>query len=142
MTGDSRAFLYCAACAASMAALFDFFDCVRFKVIKAAAVDFLMDTVWWITAAVVIGICLWESNSFSLRMYEAVGAAIGLISYRLILHRALKCLFCFVLGIIVKIFCIIFKIIKRILKILLTPALFLYKILIRSVINSRQGGKR
>lgn len=142
MTGDSRAFLYCAVCAASMAALFDFFDCVRLRVIKAAAVDFLMDTIWWITAAVVISVCLWESNSFALRMYEAVGAAIGLISYRLILHRALKCFFCFVLGIFVKVFCIIFKIIKRILKILLTPALFLYKILIRSVINSRQGGKR
>lgn len=142
MTGDTKAFLCCMVCTAAMMALLDFFSCIRLKVIKSAATDFIMDTVWWITAVGAVSFCLWKSNSFSLRLYELVSAVLGIIFYKIMFSRLLKWTFCLILGIIVKIFSIFFKIIKRIFKILLTPALFLYKILVRDNSGLRQGGRQ
>lgn len=142
MTSDAEAFLCCIVCTVLMMALLDFFSCIRIKVIKSAATDFVMDILWWLTALALISFCLWESNSFSLRLYEIVSIVLGIILYKIIFSKLLKWLFCMMLSIIVKIFSIFFKIIKRILKILLTPALFLYKILIRGFSGSRQGGRK
>lgn len=136
MTGDTKAFLCCMICTAAMMALLDFFSCIRIKVIKSAATDFILDIVWWITAVAAVSFCLWESNSFSLRLYELVSVALGIILYKIIFSKALKWTFCLILSIIIRIFSTFFKIIKRILKILLTPALFLYKILVRGLLGN------
>lgn len=142
MTADTSAFISCIICAAAMMALLDFFSCVRMKVIKSAATDFVMDIIWWVTAVAAVSFCLWETNSFSLRIYELIGASIGAASYKIIFSRLLKWIFALILGVIVKLFAVIIKLFKRILKILLTPALFLYKILMRDFKGLRQGGRK
>ena len=123
MSGDAAAFLLSAACGAALLLIWDVFHALRAVIFKGAVLNTVLDIVWWLCAAVLPLWCLWNTNSMRFRGFELLGAVLGGVLYHFTVSGMIRRLF-------EAVFRIFFKIFKLFLKILLTPALFLYKILI------------
>lgn len=136
MTGDGAAFTVSMICGVSMMLLWDIIYGLRHSSKCGAVADFLLDFIWWVTFAAVFTLFLWDANSLRLRAYELFAAGSSAFLYHITVSKPIKRIFCVL-------FDVIFKIFKIILKILLTPAVFLYKILIRPFKNlcKKRGGK-
>lgn len=128
MTGDGAAFTVSMVCGASMMLLWDIMYGLRRSSRCGAVVDCLLDVIWWMTFAAMFTLFLWDANSLRLRAYELFAAGSSAFLYHITVSKPIKRIFCVL-------FDVIFKIFKIILKILLTPAVFLYKILIRPFKN-------
>lgn len=105
-------------------ALRDFFDAFNNATGSRRFLIDITDFLWWIAmgAAVIAG--LWYTNRIEFRFFVAGGFILGVYLYKITISRAVK--LCFY-----GIFKFFFKIVEIILKILLTPARFLYKIIVR-----------
>lgn len=123
MTGNAAALAAAVLFGGAATVLWGVFDALRAACGKSIIVDFVLDTVWWITAAAAFCVCMWYTVNMRLRGFEFFGAAIGALLAGFLILKPIKRVF----EIIFKIF---FKIIRLILKILLTPYTFLYKILV------------
>lgn len=123
MKGDAAAFLLSAACGAALLLIWDIFHGLRRVFFKGVFMNTILDAAWWACAAILPVLCLWNTNSMRFRFFELFGAVLGGILYYLTISRVVRSLFCAVFGLFLKLF-------KIFLKILLTPARFLYKILI------------
>ena len=122
MNPELMAFALSALCGALALLLWDFMHGMRHSFIKGIIGNILLDTAWWFISAWMFLLCVWETVSLRLRFFELFAAVLGAVLYHLTVSPVLKRCFC-------GFFDIIFKIIKFILKILLTPAVFLDKIL-------------
>lgn len=123
MKGDAAAFLLSAACGAALLLIWDIFHGLRRVFFKGVFMNTILDAAWWACAAILPVLCLWNTNSMRFRFFELFGAALGGILYYLTISSAVRSIFCVIFGLFLKLFKIFFKI-------LLTPAGFLYKILI------------
>lgn len=123
MSGDAAAFLLSAACGAVLLMIWDMFHGLRMVFFRGVFMNTILDAIWWICAAALPVICLWNTNFMRFRFFELFGAALGGILYHFTISQGVRAVFCVVFEVFLKIF-------KIILKILLTPALFLYKILL------------
>jgi spore cortex biosynthesis protein YabQ len=123
MNPDLKTFLLSIALGGVLMLLWDLLHGLRKVFFHSVKANFFLDTLWWLASAASIVMCTWLSNSMNLRFFVYFGLAGGAFLYFITLSRFVRSLFC-------TIFNIIFKIIRFILKILLTPAVFLYKILI------------
>lgn len=120
--------------------LWDIFHGMRCAFFKGTVSNAVLDIAWWIFAAVLIIRTTAETNNMQLRMFVAIGLLGGGFLYHITLSKLFRKLFCVIFGTIL-------KIIKFIFKILLTPAHFLYKILLglfkkTSFIRSAKGGRQ
>lgn len=109
-------------CGASLSVLFDLRRGI-WKPIKPA--DFIVivtDLLFWAICAAAVSWTIWKLNSGILRIYEFVGLFLGALIYFLTLSAFVVRGTAFVTENIL-------KIMKNILKILLTPLIFLYKII-------------
>lgn len=102
--------------------LFDVFAAIRRTLRKKNTAAFF-DILFWIAAASLFGCAVMRMTCGEIRGYMLLAGAGGLLIYFLSLSR----LFVSVISSVIEIF---LKIFKLILKILLTPAAFLYKILV------------
>lgn len=107
--------------------LFDLFRIMRKLIKMSTAWVAVTDFVFWIIFSVVIVGGILYFNNGSLRWYEFIGMVLGVIIYLGILSRPIMFVF-------IKIIDLFAKFIGYILKILLTPLIFLYKILVRPII--------
>lgn len=99
--------------------IFDFFRTTRKRYKQNTAVIGLSDILFWMISCIICYSCIYITNNGELRMYEFAAIIIGSFIYFLMLHRIFNI-----------IFVNFFRIIEIIFKILLTPARFLYKIII------------
>ncbi len=123
MNQGIRAALITMLCGAAVMLAWDILHGLRHSFFRGVFPNFLLDTAWWIFAASCFVGCTWYANHMELRAFIWASLFIGAVLYHITLSRAARMLFC-------SIFDIFLKIIKFILKILLTPAVFLYKILL------------
>ena len=91
----------------------------------------IADGIFWLLAALLFWSALYNFSSGRIRAYEFLGAGLGLLLYFCLLSRAVR----FILEKIL-------KIIGLILKYLLTPPVFLSKILLESLCRKRDGSGR
>lgn len=124
MRAELWAFLLSAACGAAMLLLWDIFGGMRRAFARGILINIILDTIWWFASVSAFLWCMWKTVALELRFFEGFAVVFGAAIYKFTLSRAAKRFFCFF-------FDIVLKIIRFILKILLTPALFLYKMLIR-----------
>lgn len=123
MSAQAALFLAAAACGAALALVFDLFRAVRITLKPNRIVTALTDIIYVFLAFSSAVYCVWRFGNGKFRYYEILGLVLGAVIYSGLLSRfILKALL-----VIVNKFCLI---IRFILKILLTPLLFLYKILI------------
>lgn len=107
--------------------LFDLFRIMRKLIKMSTALVAVTDFVFWIIFSVIIVGGIVYFNNGSLRWYEFIGMILGAIIYFGVLSRPIMFVF-------IKIIDLFAKFIGYILKILLTPLIFLYKILFRPII--------
>lgn len=110
-------------CGAAAAVFFDFLRAVRIFFKPNGIVVGITDTVFWTLSAFAATACVWNFYDGKLRFFEPVGLGLGAVLYFLLLSKWILRFFLFLIE-------NIFKIVRVIFKILLTPALFLYKILV------------
>lgn len=110
-------------CGAAVAVFFDFLRAVRIFFKPNAIVVGITDTVFWVLSAFAAAACVWNFYDGKLRFFEPVGLGLGVVLYFSLLSKWILRFFLFLIE-------NIFKIVRVIFKILLTPALFLYKILV------------
>ena len=123
MSADAAAFLLSIFCGAALLCLWDILHGIRAAFFKGIFMNAVLDVFWWVCVAALPLWCFWNTNSMSIRFYEAIGAAGGALIYHIALSKPMRACFCVVFALIRKIFELFFKI-------LLTPARILYKILI------------
>lgn len=131
MNEQTAAFLLSVLCGMVGVLLWAVSDAARKSIRINMFFSILLDFVWCFAILSLFSVCMWKSVSLSLRFFELAGFGLGVILYRFLLYLPTVTLFCFI-------FCTIFKFIKFIFKILLTPCVFLYKILIRVFIFKRR----
>lgn len=137
MSTQAQMFIASILCGMASMLLWDIFHGLRLAFFKSIIFNVLLDCLWWVCIGTGFIYCMWNYGSMDLRFFVFFGAAAGAFLYHITLSGWLRRCFC-------KIFEIFYKIIEFILKILLTPAAFLYKILIvcivgRFVSKSRRG---
>ncbi len=103
--------------------LFDFFRVIRKLLFKKKTAQNFIDILYWIFAGALFFVSILYFNDGELRLFIFVGIGLGLIFYFLLLTNSINFLLWWLFSKILKIFQLIFKI-------LLTPATFLYKIII------------
>ena len=123
MSPELMAFALSAMCGAAALLLWDFMHGMRHSFVKGIIGNILLDTAWWFICAWMFLLCIWETVSLRLRFFELFAAVSGALLYHFTVSPALKRCFCAFFDINLKIF-------KFIFKILLTPAVFLDKILL------------
>lgn len=128
MSGESASFLWSLVCGVMSMLLWDILFGVRQTVKCGIAANILLDTIWWSVGAMAFAWCLWSTNDLALRGFNIFALVLSGVLYHITVSRYIKRLNCIIFN-------IFFKIIKFILKILLTPAVFLYKILVRPFKN-------
>ena len=126
MSPELTAFILSALCGAAALLLWDFMHGMRRSFVKGIIGNILLDTAWWFVCTWLFLLCVWETVSLRLRFFELFAAILGAVLYHFTISSVLKRCFC-------GFFDIILKIIKFILKILLTPAVFLDKILLEPI---------
>lgn len=122
-TAPPEAFFYALAAGAASLALWDAMHGLRVRVMRGAIGNFVLDTTWWVVNVLLFLGTVWQVTEWRLRFFEVFAWAFGAGAYHVALSRPLRRGSEWVFGIISKIIGFIFKI-------LLTPAQFLYKILI------------
>lgn len=140
MSPELREFLASIAAGALLLLLWDALHGIRRAFFKGAVSNALLDTAWWFFAAALVVRTAAETNNMQLRIFVAAGLLGGGFLYHITLSKLFRRLFCVIFGTIL-------KIIKFIFKILLTPAHFLYKILLglfkkTSLTRSAKGGRQ
>lgn len=135
MSPQSSMFAAAVACGAAAILLWDVFHQLRMLFFKGIVVNIILDILWWSCVAYVFVSSMWYYGFMNLRFFVFFGFAAGAFLYRITLSRVVGQCF---LGF----FTIFYKIIKIIFKILLTPAAFLYKILIVNIIIKRRTRPR
>lgn len=123
MTNEYIRLLTPALCGAAMLAVWDFLHALRSGFAKGIVINFLLDIAWWIFCAVLLLTATWHTGYAELRFYVFVSLGMGAFLYHITLSKYVRILFCGV-------FDVFYKIIQFIFKILLTPGVFLYKILL------------
>lgn len=103
--------------------LFDIFRVARRMFCKKTAAGAFSDLIFWVAAAVLFGYIVMKATYGEIRGYMLLAGAGGLLIYFLSLSRLIILLISRIIEFFLKIFQLIFKI-------LLTPAAFLYKILL------------
>lgn len=106
-------------CGVVCSAVFGFFRTAIRRYGQSASFVNLTDILFWLISCAVCYSALYFANDGRMRIYEFIAIAVGGFLYFLLLERVFNILFVN-----------FFRIIEFILKILLTPARFLYKILI------------
>lgn len=128
MSSESLMFLASILCGTAAMLLWDIFHGLRRVFFKGVVFNLLLDCLWWVAVGTVFVYCMWNYGFLNLRFFALFGGFAGAFLYHITLSRLLKRFF-FV------IFEIFYKIIQIIFKILLTPAAFLYKILVVCIIG-------
>lgn len=122
ISNEAVSFLCTVISGAVLGLLFDFFSQFS-RALKRKTLITFFDIFFVIATAIIIMSVFYIANSYKLRWYMFIGLFLGLILYCLMLRRVSIFIFSSLFGIFLKIF-------HFILKILLTPARFLYKILL------------
>lgn len=112
-------FLVSFLCGIICSVLFDLFRASRSVYRQSAVIIGLSDLFFWLVSCTLCYACIFVFNNGKLRFYEFAAVILGSFIYFLTLSTVVK-----------YIFVNFFKIIRFIFKILLTPAHFLYKMLI------------
>lgn len=134
MNKEVFAFLAMVVCGGGISALFDLFRAARAVLKPNTAVTAVSDALFVVAAGFALTACAWNLNSAGFRFYELAGLALGGIFYFLLLSK-------WIFGVFLFIFENILKFVGFILKILLTPTLFLYKILFVQDRKNNKGRK-
>ena len=134
MSGELAACLLALACGAAAMLLWDILYGMRRSFVKGAVGDFILDTVWWFVSAYLFLWCMWKTVSLRFRFFEPAALAAGGILYHYTLSGVARRIF-------YTFFTFFLKIFQLILKILLTPAVFLDKILIEPLRRNMNGKK-
>ena len=116
------AFVLSICCGAGMLMLWDFLGGMRRSFAKGIIINIILDIIWWVLSVSAFLWCMWRTVTLELRFFEAFAVILGAVFYKITFSCYIKRFFFFVFSTFEKIFKLIFKI-------LLTPALFLYKIL-------------
>lgn len=127
MTGELYALIFSILFGVGAVLLWGVFDVLR-TILKNTFWDFIFDVCWWVLAASSFCVCMWHTVNMELRAFEFFGIVIGAVFGGFLLLKPVKRIFTIILGGIL-------KIIQFILKILLTPCVFLYKILVVRIIG-------
>lgn len=123
MRREALAFLAMTACGGGISLLFDLLRAVRRSLKPKAVLGAVMDILFCAASCFSALWCVWHFNSGAFRFYEVTGLILGGIFYFTLLSKwALR-----IFSVIIE---NILKFVKLILKILLTPPMFLYKILL------------
>lgn len=128
MNPEVFVFLAMTACGAAISVVFDFIRAVRMCFKPNSVAVAVSDVAFWVFATFCAAACAWNLNSGIFRFYEPLGLILGAVLYFLLLSRWILRVFLFIIE-------NIFKFVRFILKILLTPTLFLYRILVVPVKN-------
>ncbi len=123
MSTQAQMFIASILCGIASMLLWDMLHGLRLAFFKGVIFNALLDFVWWICIGTGFIYCMWNYGSMQLRYFAFFGYISGAFLYRITLSGLLRRCFC-------KIFEVFYKIIRFIFKILLTPAAFLYKILV------------
>lgn len=116
-------FLVMICCGSVLSLFFDLLRAVRSVVQQGKTAAAVSDAFFWIVSGFISVACVWNFYGGKFRFFEPLGIFLGAVFYFSLLSGAVLKLLTFVID-------KIFKFIGLILKILLTPALFLYKILV------------
>ena len=123
MTAPPEAFMLALLSGAASMALWDVLYGLRRAMIRGMIGNFFLDTLWWAVTVLLFLGTVWQVTEWRLRFFEVfawvMGAALWHFTLRRLIRRGSELVF----GIFLKIISIFFKI-------LLTPARFLYKILL------------
>ncbi len=123
MNAQLEMFIAAVVCGVLALLLWDIFHGLRKTFFRSVAFNVLLDCLWWAAVGFGFVYCMWIYGSMRLRFFVFLGVGAGAVLYRFTLSDVVRRCFC-------TIFEIFYKIIQFILKILLTPAAFLYKILV------------
>lgn len=123
MNREVCVFLAMVVCGGGISVLFDLFRAFRIETKMAVWAVALSDGLFCAVSMFFIAACVWNFNNGAFRFYEIVGLILGGVFYFSLLSKWILKLFLFIIKNIL-------KFVKIILKILLTPPLFLYKILV------------
>lgn len=134
MTPDLAAFLVSLAAGAVLLLVWDMLHALRIALFHGTASNFILDTAWWVFAAILIVRVTWETNFTNLRIFIVAALALGAWIYHITLSRLIRRLFSVIFVTILNFF-------KFIFKILLTPTRFLYKILLEDFLKHHKRGK-
>lgn len=138
MTREVWIFFISVLCGGGIMLVFDLFRAVRMAIKAGNAVTAVSDVLFCAVAMFCAVACVWNINSGIFRFYELIGLILGGIFYFLLLSKWILKLFLFIIENIL-------KFVRLIFKILLTPPLFLYKILVvpiqKSIRNKRRKGQ-
>ena len=120
---ETALFLSMTVCGVAISVLFDFMRALRGAAKAGAVLTAVTDVIFAFTSFVIAAWCIQYFGNGRLRVYEAIGIALGMAFYFTVLSGILYRFFLYCIKKFLRITSFIFKI-------LLTPLLFLYKILI------------
>ncbi len=128
MTPEAWAFILSALCGFVVMALLE----IRNTISAGLCMSIVLDVLWWTIAAGMFIFCMWETVTFDVRFFQIIGAGAGAVLEHFTIGK-------FVAKFAVFLFGLIFKI-------LLTPWVFLYKIIVvpinrRVISKSRKVAK-
>lgn len=128
MNGDVAVFLAMVLCGALILLLLDFFRAFRIALKPGTVIVAVSDVLFCFLSLFIALAVVWNLNSGRFRIYEIAGLILGGIFYFFLLSKWILAAFLWIIENIL-------KFVRYILKILLTPPLFLYKILIVPMID-------
>lgn len=134
MNKEVFVFLAMVVCGGGISVLFDLFRAVRAALKPNIAVNAVLDILFVMASGFTLTACAWNLNGADFRFYELAGLALGGVFYFFLLSKWIFGAFLFVIKNIL-------KFVGFILKILLTPPLFLYKILFVQNRKNNKGRK-
>ena len=111
-------------CGIICSAIFSFFRTIRIRYRQSTCLVGLWDIMFWLASCVLCYGALYHAADGRLRLYEFIALGVGGFLYFLVFERVFNILFVNFFGFVEFIF-----------KILLTPALFLYKIILYNPIT-------
>lgn len=128
MTSEASAFLFSVLCGAIAMMLLE----VRNTISAGIFMSIILDVLWWSITMGIFAFFMWQTVSFDVRLFQIIGAGAGALLEHITIGR-------FVANLVVFLFGLIFKI-------LLTPWVFLYKIIVvpirrRVISKSRKVAK-
>lgn len=122
-------------CGAGAGVLFDIFRALRKTFGASMLTTSVGDIVFWLCISIGLFGAVFTVNYGELRWFEIIGVILGGIIYFLSVSRLFMCMLEWVLGFVLKIFLTIFKII-------LTPFVFLYKMIKKPLLCAGMGAQR
>lgn len=113
--------LYSVLAGVFISVIYDFFRVIRKKSDSGIFFSNIQDTIFLITAVIIMFFVIFSKSNGIFRFYQILGALLGAFFYYITLSRLVRFFILKVIGIFLKIF-------EFFLKILLTPIRFMYKI--------------